>query len=151
VPKPVQSFGDGKRIIQYLGTYVCRTAIFDARMLAVSDGTVTFSWKDRARGNARRTETLSGIEFTARYLRHVLPLGMRAIRRYGFCHPAAKTHRERIAFHTGIPLVVGGNEQKPHKPAPLCPSCKQEMVCVVRLLTLWKIGRDPPKGTPCPA
>jgi hypothetical protein len=147
----LQPFGDGKRIIQYLGTYVCRTAISDARMLAVSDGTVTFFWKDRARGNARRTETLSGIEFTARYLRHVLPLGMRAIRRYGFCHPAAKAHRERIAFHTGIPLVVGGNEQKPHKPAPLCPSCKQEMVCIVRLLSLWKIGRDPPKGNPCPA
>jgi len=146
----LQPFGDGKRIIQYLGTYVCRTAISDARMLAVSDSTVTFSWKDRACGNAKRKETISGVEFVSRYLRHVLPIGMRAIRRYGYCHPAAKAKRERIAFHTGVPLVLGPEDPPEPKPSPLCPCCKQEMISVVRLLALWKIGRDPPQNTPCP-
>jgi len=146
----LQPFGDGKRIIQYLGIYVCRTAIADARMLAVSETSVTFSWKDRACANAKRTETLPGVEFVARYLRHVLPIGMRAIRRYGYCHPAAKTTRERIAFHTGIPLVLGANETPPPQTAPLCPTCKLEMRSIVRVLALWKIGRDPPQKTPCP-
>ncbi|MEX1119510.1 MAG: transposase [Terrimicrobiaceae bacterium] len=146
----LQPFGDGKRIIQYLGTYVCRTAISDARMLDVSESTVTFSWKDRARGSAKRKETISGVEFVSRYLRHVLPSGMRAIRRYGYCHPAAKTKRERIAFHTGVTLLLGPDDAPEPKPAPLCPCCKKEMISIVRLLALWKLGRDPPQNSLCP-
>lgn len=145
----LQPFGDGSRIIQYLGTYVCRTAITDARLLSITDTSVTFSWKDRARGNAKRSETLPGIEFVHRFLRHVLPIGMRAIRRYGFCHPAAKITRERIAFHTGVPLVLGDPHPSVPKSQLICPNCQLEMVCIVRLLSLWriapsKIGRDPP-------
>jgi hypothetical protein len=56
----LKPFGDGQRIIQYLGTYVCRTAISDARILAISETTVTFSWKDRAHGNAKRGNWGSG-------------------------------------------------------------------------------------------
>ena len=146
----LQPFGDGQRIIQYLGTYVCRTAISDARILAVSETTVTFSWKDRAHGNAKRTETISGVEFVSRYLRHVLPIGLRAIRRYGYCHPAAKILRERLAFHTGIPLNLDAEEPPVPKPAPVCHCCKQEMAPLERILARWKMGRDPPQNTPCP-
>ena len=146
----LQPFGDGQRIIQYLGRYVCRTAISDARILAVSETTVTFSWKDRAHGNAKRTETTSGVEFVSRYLRHVLPIGLRAIRRYGYCHPAAKLQRERLAFHTGIPLNLDAEEPPVPKPAPVCHCCKQEMAPLERILARWKMGRDPPQNTPCP-
>jgi hypothetical protein len=146
----LQPFGDGQRIIQYLGRYVCRTAISDARILAVSETTVTFSWKDRAHGNAKRTETISGVEFVTRYLRHVLPLGLRAIRRYGYCHPAAKILRERLAFHTGIPLNLDAEEPPVPKPAPVCHCCKQEMAPLERILARWKMGRDPPRNIPCP-
>jgi hypothetical protein len=146
----LQPFGDGQRIIQYLGRYVCRTAISDSRILTVSETTVTFSWKDRARGNAKRTETISGVEFVARYLRHFLPIGLRAIRRYGYCHPAAKLQRERLAFHTGIPLILGAEEPPLPKPATSCPCCKQEMAPMERILARWKMGSDPPRNTPCP-
>jgi hypothetical protein len=146
----LQPFGDGQRIIQYLGTYVCRTAISDARILAVSETTVTFSWKDRAHGNAKRTETISGVEFVSRYLRHVLPIGLRAIRRYGYCHPAAKIQRERLAFHTGIPLNLDAEEPPVPKPGPVCHCCKQEMAPLERILARWKMGRDPPQNIPCP-
>jgi hypothetical protein len=145
----LQPFGDGQRIIQYLGRYVCRTAISDARILAVSETTVTFSWKDRAHGNAKRTETILGVEFVSRYLRHVLPIGLRAIRRYGYCHPAAKLQRERLAFHTGIPLILDAEEPPASKPTPVCPCCKQEMAPLERILARWKMGRDPPRDTPC--
>ena len=126
-----------------------RTAISDARILAVSETTVTFSWKDRAHGNAKRTETISGVEFVSRYLRHVLPIGLRAIRRYGYCHPAAKLQRERLAFHTGIPLILEAEVVTAPKPAPICQCCKQEMAPLERILARWKMGRDPPRDTPC--
>jgi hypothetical protein len=141
----LQAFGDGKRAIQYLGAYVCRSAIGDSRILAINATSVTFSWKDRARGNARRSETLPGVEFVRRYLRHVLPTAMRAIRRYGFCHPAAKEKRERIAFHTGCPLVIGPAEPPTPRPARLCPCCGATMVPLMRLLAFWNCGRAPPR------
>lgn len=140
----LQPFGDGAHAIKYLGTYVSRTAIADARILDVGDSTLTFMWKDRARGNARRTETISGIEFVQRYLRHVLPVGLRSIRRYGYCHPAAKDTRERVAFHTGCMLVVGPPEPAPPRPGFLCPCCGAPMIPLQKLPALWKSGRAPP-------
>jgi hypothetical protein len=55
-------------------------------MIAITDTHVSFRWKDRANGNQQKTETITGIEFVRRYLRHVLPRGMRAIRYFGFRH-----------------------------------------------------------------
>ena len=74
----LQPFGSGENIIKYLGSYVCRTAIGDSRILSVSDTHVSFRWKDRANGDAQRVETIEGAEFVRRYLRHVLPRGLRA-------------------------------------------------------------------------
>jgi hypothetical protein len=142
----IKPFGDGRHAIKYLGYYVCRTAIGDSRILAIGERTVTFSWKDRARGGVRRTGTVSGIEFVRRYLRHVLPPGLRAIRRYGWCHPAAKEKRERIAFHTGCSLVIGPPEPPPPPPKlpRRCPCCGSEMKPVMRLPAAWNGGRAPP-------
>jgi hypothetical protein len=141
----LQPFGDGGRAILYLGAYVCRTAIGDARILASDQSGVTFTWKDRAHGNARRVETLPGTEFVARYLRHVLPVGMRAIRRYGFCHPAAKEKRERIAFHTGCTLHIGPVAQPPPKPPRACPCCGAAMRTILHLPAAWTASRAPPR------
>lgn len=142
----LQPFGSGENIIKYLGRYVSRTAIGDARILSVTDTHVTFRWTDRAKGNALRHETIAGVEFVARYLRHVLPRGMRAIRHYGFCHPAAKDKRERIAFHTGRPLLIGPFRTATPKPAPPrpCPCCGAPMQPVLRLPPGWQQGRAPP-------
>lgn len=144
----LQGFGDGQRAIQYLGTYVCRTAISDARIRRLDPHTVTFSWKDRARGNAKRLETLPGLEFVRRYLRHVLPAGLRSIRRYGFCHPAARLTRERLAFLTGQPLVLEPAPPPPPIPPPLCPACHTPMLPIATLFALWKSGRAPPPTSP---
>ncbi|MEO0852397.1 MAG: transposase, partial [Cyanobacteria bacterium J06648_11] len=92
----IRPFGSGANAIKYLGAYVCRTAIGDSRIVAMDDQTVSFSWKDRAHSGRQRVSKIAGIEFIARYLRHVLPRGMRSIRYFGFCHPAAKRTRERV-------------------------------------------------------
>ena len=140
----LQPFGDGRNAIKYLGAYVCRTAIGDSRILTIDERSVTFTWKDRAHGNARRVETVCGVEFVTRYLRHVLPAGMRAIRRYGYCHPAAKLKRERVAFHTGRLLCIGPVAPPPPKPARVCRCCGGPLKLVLRILPSWKSGRAPP-------
>lgn len=146
----LQPFGDGANAIKYLGAYVCRTAIGDARITEVSATHVRFRWKDRANGGASRTETLTGVEFVERYLRHVLPGKLRAVRHYGFCHPAAKAKRERVAFHTGCQLY-----SQPKQAAttdcsttrvPQCPRCGSTAEPIrIRLQPLWKSGLSPPK------
>ena len=135
----MKPFGSGENIIKYLGAYVCRTAIGDSRILSVSETHVRFRWKDRAHGDAQRVENLEGGEFVKRYLRHVLPRGMRAVRYFGFCHPAAKAKRERIAFHTGRPLHIGAAAVVPEKPPHVvaCPCCGEPMRKLLRLLPAW--------------
>jgi hypothetical protein len=143
----LQPFGSGENIIKYLGAYVCRTAIGDSRIVSVTDSHVGFRWKDRANGDAQRIETLEGAEFVARYLRHVLPRGLRAVRYHGFCHPAAKAKRERVAFHTGRPLLIGAAATAPpEKPRHVvsCPCCGGPMKKLLRLLPAWNPGRAPP-------
>ena len=142
----LQPFGDGKNIIKYLGRYVCRTAIGDARIQSITDSHVFFRWTDRAHGNTARTDKLLGSEFVKRYLRHVLPRGLRAIRYYGFCHPAAKKKRERIAFHTGLPLLIGElpTPPEPSKPPTICKCCGGELKSRFKIHPAWHPSRAPP-------
>jgi hypothetical protein len=142
----LKAFGSGENIIKYLGRYVCRTAIGDSRIVSVTDTHVSFRWKDRANGDAQCVDTLEGTEFVKRYLRHVLPRGMRAVRYYGFCHPASKVKRERVAFHTGRTLLIGAVVVAPEKPPHVvsCPCCGEPMKKLLRLLPAWSPSRAPP-------
>ena len=79
----LEPFGDGRNAIGYLGRYVCRPVIGDNRILEIGADHVSFRWKDRSQKGLQREERISGTEFLKRYLRHVLPLGMRSIRHYG--------------------------------------------------------------------
>jgi hypothetical protein len=142
----LQAFGDGATVIKYLGAYVCRTAIGNSRIMSIhaKDDTVTFLWKDRSdkKKVQMRPMTLSGTEFVERYLRHVLPGGLRSIRYYGFCHPAAKQKRIRIAFHTGVPLDSGNTDRKserdeetPAENRPGIPECQCCGILMKRILS----------------
>jgi hypothetical protein len=104
---------------------------------------VTFRWKDRAHGGAPRTETLPGVEFVRRYLRHVLPRGMKAIRYFGFSHPAAKAKREEIARQTlAPPLTTDVEKSVPAAAAARpCPCCGKPMVRLLQLLPAWRRDR----------
>jgi len=141
-------FGNGQNAIKYLGAYVTRTAIGDSRIRSITCTHVTFTWKDRAHGNVLRTDTVTGVEFVSRYLRHVLPRGLKAVRHYGFCHPAAKLQRERVAFHTGVPLLTDLTPTPLRPSGPLCPCCGQPMTSVERLLAKWRLARGPPHKAP---
>ncbi len=114
-------------------------------MTNLTDASVTFLWKNRAQGNRREIATISGVEFVARYLRHVLPRGLRAIRYYGFCHPAAKANRMRLQFHTGLAVEFGAAvpANNAESKTPLCACCRQPMRLVLRLIAAYK-ERGPP-------
>lgn len=145
----LQPFGSGENIIRYLGRYVARTAIGDSRLIDITDTHLSFRWKDRANGNKQEIQTITGTEFVRRYLRHVLPRGLHAIRHFGFCHPAAKLKRERIAFHTGRPLRIGALVQLPAKPkfSVTCSCCGAAMKSLHRFGPSWRPERAPPIET----
>ena len=54
----------------------------------MSDGTVTFTYKDYKDGGRRKILTLQGEEFLRRFLLHVLPKGFVRIRHFGLCASA---------------------------------------------------------------
>jgi hypothetical protein len=142
----IQPAGNGASALKYLSAYVAHTAINDARIQEVTPQSVTFRWKDRADRGRQRTSTVPGVEFVKRYLRHVLPQGLRAIRYYGFCHPAAKANRLRIQLHTGQCLQFGATTTVPPPlaPVPQCPCCHNPMRLVSTFLSPYR-RRGPPR------
>ena len=123
----IQPAGTGAAALKYLGTYVTRTAISDARLLKVTATHVTFRWKDRQHDRTEKL-TLPGVEFVRRYLRHVLPKGLRAVRYYGVCHPRAQANRLRVQFLSGMPVQLGATaSDAPKASPPCCPRCQRPM------------------------
>lgn len=144
----IQPAGSGTAALKYLGAYVARSAINDARMLSADEHSLTFRWKDRSDHNRSRTATLPGVEFVARYLRHVLPTGLRSIRHYGFHHPRSREKRLRLKLHTGVPVHLGASPFPATLltpvPPPCCPYCGGPTRLFVSIPAPYK-QRGPPK------
>ena len=150
----IQPAGSGAAALKYLGAYVARTALNDARLVALADDSVTFRWKDRSDHNRAKIKTLPGVEFVRRYLRHVLPTGLRSVRYYGFCHPTAQASRLRVQLHSGRTLDFGQSALSATAPppcsSPLCPQCGQPMELIFSL-SPWHKTRGPPASPPASA
>ena len=149
----IQPSGCGISALKYLGAYVSRTAITDRRMLRVAADSVTFRWKDRSDHNRSRELTLPGVEFVRRYLRHVLPNGLRSVRYYGFCHPTAKATRMRVQLHSGRPVQFGQPSALPSEHdashCPPCPRCGHPTQLVLCISPYYRT-RGPPPATQRP-
>jgi Putative transposase len=87
------AFGGAHAVLRYRGRYTHRVAISNHRLLAFDGDRVTFSYKDYAHGNARRTMTLTAIEFLRRFVQHILPHGFVRIRQSGFLANTCRTAR----------------------------------------------------------
>jgi hypothetical protein len=72
-------------------------AISNHRLLAFNGERVTFSYKDYARGNTRRTMNLTAMEFLRRFVQHILPRGFVRIRQTGFLANTCRTARVTLA------------------------------------------------------
>ena len=103
----IRAVGSGVQAIKYLGNYVAKTAIKDGRIIEVDEEKVSFRWRDRSDNNRMKPMQIPGVEFARRYLKHVLPRGLRSVRYYGFCHPVAKANRMRVKFNTGMKVQLG--------------------------------------------
>ena len=85
------------RVLEYLGRYTHRVAISNYRIIAIDNGSVTFTYRDRKQDNEIKEMTLDAHEFIRRFLLHVLPKGMIKIRYFGFL---AHTNKNK-----DIPLI----------------------------------------------
>jgi hypothetical protein len=79
-----QPFGGPKQVLEYLGRYTHRVAISNNRILNTENNAVTFSYKDRANDNEKRTMMLKADEFIRRFFLHALPKKFMRIRHFGF-------------------------------------------------------------------
>ena len=58
-------FGGPEHVLRYLGAYTHRVAISNSRLVALSEGNVTFRWRDSAHGNKKRLMTLPSMSSCA--------------------------------------------------------------------------------------
>jgi hypothetical protein len=89
-------YGHGNdAVLNYLSRYVFRTAISNARILALDETHVTFRYKDRS-SDTWQTLRLPGVTFLRRFLQHVLPRGFHKVRYYGLWHSSQREVSSRV-------------------------------------------------------
>jgi len=91
VARPQPTAAGLDKALDYLGRYVHRVAIGNHRILAIKNGQVCFSYRDRADGNRRKEMVLPATKFIKRFLYHILPPGFQKVRYYGWLGSANKT------------------------------------------------------------
>ena len=139
-------FGGPEHVLHYLARYTHRVAISNHRLLGLSEGQVTFRWKDYAHGSKKRKMTISANEFLRRFLFHVLPKSFVRIRFFGFL---ANRRRKKLLSQCQRLLAVQP-AFRPHPLAPqpttstwLCPRCGATMIVVERLTAQQVADRTP--------
>lgn len=121
-------------VLKYLARYVHRVAIGNSRLLAVTDETVTFAYKDYRQGGRCREMTLPGEEFARRFVQHVLPRGFVRVRHYGLLanrgREAKLTTCRRLLGLAAAVLVVKSSAVA----VRCCDTCGEGLMTLVRLL-----------------
>ena len=140
-------FGGPQHVLHYLARYTHRVAISNHRLVTLSEGKVTFRWKDYGHHNKNRLMTVSAEEFLRRFLLHALPRGFVRIRFFGFL---ANRRRATLLprcqqlieanphFQTAPPL--GPQSSKPPS-GTACPVCGGPMIVFERLTAVQLLPR----------
>ena len=142
-------FGGPEHALRYLGNYTHRVAISNHRLVALTDGGVTFRWRDSAHGNKKRRMTLPVDEFLRRFLLHLLPRGFVRIRNFGFLANRQRAQLLPLCFSLlqaaeSIPVTsVSLSPDRPHSPWK-CPVCGATMHVIERLSAAQLLLRSPP-------
>jgi hypothetical protein len=142
-------FGGPEHALRYLGNYTHRVAISNHRLVALTDGDVTFRWRDSAHGNKKRLMTLSVDEFLRRFLLHLLPRGFVRIRNFGFLANRQRAQLLPLCLSLlqaakSIPVAsVSLSTDRPHSPWK-CPVCGAITHVLDRLSAAQLLLRSPP-------
>ena len=149
-------FGGPEYVLRYLGAYTHRVAISNHRLIALTDGSVTFHWRDSAHGNRKRIMSLPVDEFLRRFLLHLLPHGFMRIRNIGFLANRRRAELLPLCFHL---LQQSDQVSAPSASSATpaihshwnCPLCGGIMQVVERLSAAQLFLRSPPHPDRCAA
>ena len=100
-------FGGPQYVLKYLSQYTHRVAISNHRLISLTEGKVTFRWKDYRNGGQHKLMTLTTDEFLRRFLLHALPTGFVRIRFFGFM-----ANRRRAALLPMCKQLLATNPQQ---------------------------------------
>jgi len=149
-------FGGPEHALRYLGAYTHRVAISNHRLVALSDGNITFRWRDSAHGNKKRLMTLPIDEFLRRFLLHVLPRGFVRIRNFGFLANRRRATLLPLCFQLlrrsteNAPSIAQPSTTQPNS-CWRCPICGGTMHMVERISAAELRLRAPPQAVRCAA
>jgi hypothetical protein len=137
-------FDGPQQVLEYLGRYTHRIAISNNRIQSIDNGSVVFTYRDRANNNESKTMTLPAEEFIRRFLLHVLPEGFMKIRYFGFLSPKHKKQaisliRRLICSTAKLPekkneTVVEMLLRLTGEDITCCPECKKGRMRIVQKL-----------------
>jgi hypothetical protein len=143
-------FGGPEYVLHYLGRYTHRVAISNHRLVSLTDGQVTFRWRDSAHHNEQKLLSLSVDEFLRRFLLHILPKGFVRIRNFGFlanrkratllprCFQLLKSAQQPQAEQHASSTEDFPNSWR-------CPKCGGPMKVIERLTAAEIQLRSPPR------
>jgi hypothetical protein len=126
-------FGGPAQILEYLGRYTHKTAITAHRIKEITDGTITFSYKDYADGKKQKQLCLSHQEFARRFEQHILPKSFVKIRHGGYPSHNGKNKRiaaihEQLNLPEPMPKIIIPFSlqmlQRTGTDYSICPKCK---------------------------
>lgn len=152
-------FGGAQKALDYLGRYTHRVALSNDRILDVSNGQVTFQWRDyrtKDKYNSR-TMTVSSDEFIRRFLIHTLPSGFQRIRYFGFL--ANRFRKEKLELCRKLlsnritdllPALVQCREAAAAlytQPLRTCPKCRTGVLIRIAILPPYRWPDRPPDSS----
>ncbi len=142
-----EPFAGPAEVVKYIGRYTHRIAISNYRILDISAGQVTFRYKKYHDGTAtQETMSLRSDEFIRRFLVHVIPLGFKRIRHFGFLSCGLKTRalelartlfnqvQEKVQEAESTFLKWLENIERP------CPECKKGVLKLIDSIPAWRWG-----------
>jgi hypothetical protein len=142
-------FRGPEHALRYLGNYTHRVAISNHRLVALTDGGVTFRWRDSAHGNKKRRMTLPLDEFLRRFLLHLLPRGFVRIRSFGFLANRRRAQLLPLCLRllpSSDTTPAAAPSAGPNRSRWNCPACGEKMHILERLSPAQLLLRSPPPG-----
>lgn len=154
-------FAGPNQVLTYLGRYTHRIAISNDRIVSMQDDRVTFTYRDRADANRKKSMTLPAVTFLRRFLLHVLPPGFVRIRHYGFLANSVRRKKGALCRRLlNVPVEPASPARTETweelllrvtgKDVTRCPQCKEGHLCTtqqirpVRSLFPSRHPRHPP-------
>jgi len=136
----IEAVDDGRSVVAYLAPYVHRVAISDHRITAVTDDSVTYTYKP-TKSCQMQSRTVPGQAFMAGFAQHVLPTGFHKVRHYGWMASNSKLKLEEIRMIVWMALgwiywLASGHARQPEpvkQPKLRCTVCGGTMRVVLIL------------------